>query len=71
MAKRKVWKGGPRSKRAYSMDYHRQSKQPWEKRRKMKGKRGVTSVTPHYRKTKRGSTKVKHHKRRYKKTRRR
>ncbi len=63
MAKR--WKGGPKSRRAYISDYHQQSEEPWEQRQQKKGKHGVTSVKPHYRKTKRGSTKVKHHKRRY------
>jgi len=61
---KKVWKGGPRSRRSFVMDYHRQSNEEHEQGKK--GKRGVTSVRPHYRKTKRGSTKVQHHKRRYK-----
>lgn len=60
-----VWKGGPRSSRSYTTDYHRQSKQLHEKRQQKKGKHGVTKVRPHYRKTKRGSTKVRYHKRRY------
>ena len=68
--KKKVWKGGPRSSRSYTMDMHRQSKEPWEQGKV--GKRGVTSVRPHYRKKKRGgSTKVKHHRRRISRKRRR
>lgn len=62
MAKRKVWKGGPRSRRSFVMDYHRQSKETHEvaQQKKKKG-----SVRPHYRKKKRGgSTKVHGHKRR-------
>ena len=65
MTKRKVWKGGPRSRRGYISDYHKQSEEPHEISQQKKGKRGVTSVRPHYRKTRRGSTKVRHHKRRY------
>ena len=71
MAKKKVWKGGPRSRRSYIQDFHRQSEEPWEKKQQKKGKRGVTSVRPHYRKTKRGSTNVAPHKRRYSKNKRR
>jgi hypothetical protein len=60
----KRWKGGPRSRRSYISDYHRQSTQPHEIRQQKKGKRGVTSVRPHYRKVKGRHTKVKHHRRR-------
>ena len=64
--RRKTWKGGPRSRRSYIMDYHRQSEQTHEQSQQKKGRYGVTSVRPHYRKTKRGrTTKVKYHKRRY------
>jgi hypothetical protein len=67
LKKRKVWKGGPRSKRSYVMDYHRQSSEPHELRQQKKGKRGVTKVRPHYRKVgKNKSTKVKPHRRRFK-----
>lgn len=64
MVKRR-WRGGPKSSRSYTTDYHRQSSQSWERKQQKKGKYGVTSVRPHYRKTKKGSTKVKHHKRRF------
>jgi len=63
MAKR--WKGGPRSRRSYVMDYHRQSKQKHEITQQRKGRRGVTSVRPHYRKVRGRHTKVKSHRRRY------
>ena len=60
--KKHVWRGGPRSHQSYSLDYHRQSSEPWE--RKTKGRHGVANVSPHFRKTKRGATKVKFHRRR-------
>ena len=54
--RKNVWKGGPRSSRSYTMDYHRQSKEEGP------GVKGV--VRPHYRKKpKGGSTKVKYHRR--------
>lgn len=67
MAKKKVWRGGPRSRRSYIMDYHRQSQEPHEVSQQKRGKRGITSVRPHYRSIGNGkSTKVKHHRRRFK-----
>lgn len=60
------WRGGPRSSRSYTMDMHRQSMEPHEVRQQKKGKRGITSVRPHYRKVRKGSTKVMSHKRRFK-----
>ena len=58
--KRKTWKGGPRSRRSYVMDYHRKAKD------EKPSKRG--RVRPHYRKKPKraGYTKVRPHKRRIK-----
>lgn len=57
MRRKNQWKGGPRSRRSYIMDYHRQSKEEGA------GVKGV--VRPHYRKKKKGGfTKVRYHKRR-------
>lgn len=55
MARKKVWKGGPRSHRSYRMDYYRQAKDE-------PNNPGV--VKPHYRaKPKGGTTTVKAHRR--------